>query len=137
MDAIFVLSSCNWIMAELVRVYHNLSTNEAQRVVETLVERRIPLIWEGENIRRVLDPDMSIRSQVLLLLSTTSAGKVCTADLLNWIGYENRSYFRQLLRQMRGKRLLELSADEQYAQILPPGSAEATEIVRQRTPSSG
>ena|SRR5215831_1318490 len=47
MDATFVLSSCNWIMAELVRVYHNLSTEEAQRLADTLVERRIPLIWRG------------------------------------------------------------------------------------------
>src|SRR6266851_1018203 len=37
MDATFVISSCNWVMAELVRVYHDLSTNEAQEIVDTLV----------------------------------------------------------------------------------------------------
>src|SRR5579872_2946690 len=37
MDASFVLSSCSWTMAELVRVYHNLSTKDAQQVVESLV----------------------------------------------------------------------------------------------------
>jgi hypothetical protein len=130
MDAAFVLSTCNWIMAELVRVYHHFSTAEAQRLVDALVERCIPLVWEGDNIRRVLDPNMKLRSQVLVLLSTTPAGKINTSDLLNWTDYKNPSYFRKLLRQMHGLRLLELSGDDQHAQIPPPGSAEAAEIVR-------
>lgn len=29
MDAIFILSSANWVMAELVRVHHNLSADDA------------------------------------------------------------------------------------------------------------
>ena len=86
MDAIFVLSSSSWILAELVRVYHNLSTREAQQLVDTLVERRIPLIWEGENMRRVLDPNISLKSQLLLLLSTAPGGNALTGDLLKWTG---------------------------------------------------
>jgi hypothetical protein len=129
MDATFVISSCNWIMAELVRVYHNLPPSEAQVLVDKLVEVRIPLIWQDENMRRVLDPKMSLRSQVLLLLST-STGKAATSDLLEWTGYENGSYFRKLLREMHKGRFLELSGDEKEAQILPPGTAEASAIVR-------
>jgi len=132
MDATFVLSSCNWIMAELVRVYHNLSTEEAQRLADTLVERRIPLIWEGDDMRRVLDPKIKLRPQVLLFLSTAPNGRVSTSHLFEWTGYGNRTYFRKLLRQMHDQRLLELSADQERAQILPPGSAEAGAIVCNR-----
>jgi hypothetical protein len=129
MDATFVLTNCNWVMAELVRVYHALSTKAAQHLVDTLVERRIPLVWEGENVRRVLDPTMKLRPQILVLLATSS-GKVATSDLLEWIGYENHSYFLKLLREMHSERLIELSKDEAQALILPPGSEEAAEIVR-------
>jgi hypothetical protein len=128
MDATFVLTNANWVMSELVRVFHNLSTKAAEQLVDTLVERRIPLIWEGDNVRRVLDPTMKLRPQVLLLLATSS-GKVATADLIDWIGYENRSYFLKLLREMHSERLIELSKSEPDAQILPPGSREAAEIV--------
>jgi len=131
-DATLVLTSCNWVMSELVRVYHDLQPKEAQSLVDSLVERRIPLIWEGDDVRRVLDPKMRLRSQVLLLLST-STGKVATSDLLKWTGKRNRSHFGKLLRQMHGERLLELGIDEVQAQILPPGSAEATEIMRTRS----
>jgi hypothetical protein len=54
--------------------------------------------------------------------------------LLEWTGYGNRSYFFQLLRQMRGKRLIELSANDEHALILPPGNNEAAKIVRKQTP---
>ncbi len=132
MDATFVLTNCNWIMAELVRVYHGLETKSAQVLVDTLVERRIPIIWEGENVRRVLDPTMKLRPQVLLLLAT-SIGKVATSDLIEWTGYENRSYFLKLLREMHSERLLELSKDEAHTLILPPGSKEAADIVAATT----
>jgi hypothetical protein len=135
MDATFVITSCNWVMGELVRVFHNLAPKEAQVLVDNLVERRIPLIWDGENIRRVLDPDIKLRPQILLLLAT-SKNVVSSADLLEWIGYGNTTYFKKLLRQMHGQRLVELSKDEGSVQILPPGSAEVAEIVHKRSHSS-
>ena len=132
MDATFVITSCNWVMAELVRVYHSLSTQDAQAIVDTLVERRVPLIWEGENVRRVLDPTMKLRPQILLLLAT-SAGRVATSDLTEWIGHDNQRCFRRLLRDMHGERLIELSKDEAHALILPPGSKEVSEMMRERS----
>ena len=36
MDAVFVLSSCTWVMAELVRVFHNVSILDAQDIVDKL-----------------------------------------------------------------------------------------------------
>src|ERR1043166_3631468 len=55
MDAVAVLSMTNWVTAELVRVFHGLNTAEAQDLVDGLAERRIPLVWQGPDTRRVLD----------------------------------------------------------------------------------
>ncbi|MFZ5739370.1 MAG: hypothetical protein ACOY6K_21080 [Pseudomonadota bacterium] len=128
MDAIFVVNSCSWVMAELVRVFHNVSTVEAQRIVDGLVERRVPLLWIGDDTRRILDPKMSIPDQVLVL-SSTSPGKVRCADLLKWTDYKNATYFRKVLRQLHDKRLIELSADETTVQLLPPGDKIASELI--------
>jgi len=132
MDATFVMTSCNWIMAELARVYHNLSIKDAQALVDSLVERRIPLVWEGESIRRVLDPTMKLRHQILVLLST-STGPVATSDLLVWTDYKNHSYFVKLLRGMHSERLLQLSGGEAHVQILPPGSEQAADVIRKNS----
>jgi hypothetical protein len=129
MDAVFVLHSCNWLMAELVRVFHSVSVHEAQSIVDELVERRTPLLWIGDGMRRVLDPKLSLQEQVLLLLCT-SPGKISTADLLKWTGYSNASYFKKLLLQMHKQRLIELSADSGGgALILPPGDKLASELI--------
>ena len=132
MDAVFVLTSCNWIMAELVRVFHNVSISEAQAFVDKLVERRMPLLWIGDdNMRRVLDPSLDLREQILLFLCT-SPGKISTADLKDWTGYKNNAYFKKLLREMHGKRLIELSSDGDTALILPPGDKIASDLIAKR-----
>jgi hypothetical protein len=128
MDAVFVMSSCSWVMAELVRVFHGVSTAEAQRVVDGIVERRVPLLWVGEDMKRVLDPKMSLRDQVLVLAST-SPDRVASTDILKWTDYRNPTYFKKLLRALHKKRLIELSADETTVLLLPPGDAVASKVI--------
>src|SRR5437868_1963365 len=52
MDATVVLGMVNWIMAELVRVLHQLPIEDAQKVVDQLVERRIPIVWQIGDVKR-------------------------------------------------------------------------------------
>jgi len=46
MDAACVLGMSRWILAELVRVFHNLPPEEAAEVVESLTTRESAAIWE-------------------------------------------------------------------------------------------
>ena len=50
MDAVAVLSMANWIMGELVRVYHALNVAEAQQLVDALAEVRTR--WYGRTVPR-------------------------------------------------------------------------------------
>ena len=129
MDAAFVVTSCSWVMGELIRVFHDVSIGEAQALVDSLAERQIPLIWEGQDTRRVLRPNMKMQSQILLLLAT-SRSPVRTSELLHWTEYKNVGYFRTLLRRMHSQRLVELYNDGRCLEILPSGSNEAAEIIR-------
>jgi hypothetical protein len=121
MDATAVLSMSNWIMAELVRVFHQLQADEAQKVVDFLAERRIPIVYEIGQIRRVLNPTLILKDQILLLMGS-SPGLVSVEDLLTWTGSKNRTYFMNMLRRLHKDRFLELSADEDNVEILPPGT---------------
>ncbi|WP_205124605.1 hypothetical protein, partial [Bradyrhizobium sp. MOS001] len=85
----------------------------------------------GDGMRRVLDPKMGLREQILLLLCT-SPGKIATAELKNWTGYKNNTYFRKLLREMHEERQIELDSDGSAALILPPGDKIASEIIAKR-----
>jgi hypothetical protein len=50
-DAMTSARICDWLVCELIRVYHNLSLEEAQDLVDGLAQRDIPNIWHvaGKN----------------------------------------------------------------------------------------
>jgi hypothetical protein len=75
MDATVVYSMTSWILAELIRVFHNVSTKEAQEAVDALSERKLPLIWSPNGqLKRVLDTSLGARDQTLLLLHQALLG---------------------------------------------------------------
>ena len=129
MDAAAVLAIAGWIMAELVRVLHATTIAEAQQIVDALSTRRIPLVWAGSNgVRRVLNPKLSLRDQILLLLGA-SVESTSVADLLKWTGYADQGYFKRLLRSLHKQRLIELEG-ESAATLLPPGTIHVEELIR-------
>lgn len=56
MDATAVVAMSKWVVAELIRVFHAVPVDEAQRLVDSLVERTVPVIWRVSNAVRVLEP---------------------------------------------------------------------------------
>ena len=134
MDATLVLSMCNWVMAELVRVFHSLSTEKAQNVVDSLAERRLPLVWQKGDLKRVLDPKISLNDQVLLLIAS-SAEPVDADELLRWTDYGNQAYFKKLIASLHNARMLNRSSDGKQVEILPPGSKYLSEFIAKRAGS--
>ena len=62
MDATLVMAVCDWVMAELIRLYHDCSADEAQSIVDRLVKRRVPFIYDSMVLRPYLSkPHMSMR----------------------------------------------------------------------------
>jgi hypothetical protein len=124
MDAEAVRAVASWMMAELVRIFHGITTKQAQEVVDALVERKTPLIWEVEGVKRVLDSSMSAKDQVLLLLHH-STGWVVVADLLRWVEYSSASNLRRsVLAPLHEVRMIEFDAEEGRAKISPVGVEE-------------
>ena len=131
MDATAVVAMASWVMAELIRVLHRVSVGEAQEVVDSLSERRSPLVWSDTERRLVLNPTLTLGDQVLLLLDSAS-GKGTVSDLLKWCTYSNKGYFLRLLRRLQDRRLALLSDDEEMVEILPPGSEHVEKLLSER-----
>jgi hypothetical protein len=129
MDATVVFNLAIWILAELIRIFHGASTKEAQEVVDALIERKIPLVWEIEGTKRVLDPKMAIRNQVLILLLRAPTWE-SEKNLLAWTEYSNPSVFRsKVLGPLHGARLIEYDKENQRARISPLGIQEAEQNI--------
>ena len=131
MDAVAVLSMCNWIMAELVRVYHGLSISEAQKVVETLAEVRMPVIWTDGTVKRILQPSLKLNEQLLLLIAT-SAPDVAASQLMEWTEYKTQKYFMTTLRDLHKSRLIEFTEATGRARVLPPGANFVMKLIREK-----
>jgi hypothetical protein len=131
MDATFILSSSNWIMGELVRVLHNLQPSDAQSIVDSLVERQTPMVWQNGDLKRVLDPKTALPDQVLLLIAASPTA-VSFDQLLDWTDYKNKSYFKKLLTKLHNDRLINLSKNGALIEILPPGSKYVAEFISRK-----
>jgi hypothetical protein len=80
MDASAVLYLSKWLVAELVRLLHTLTPDEATEIVDSLIEREVALVWTHEDRKRVLRTGLTWKQQTLLLL-LTETGDVPEADL--------------------------------------------------------
>ncbi len=131
MDAVAVLSMCNWIMAELVRVFHGLDIKDAQAVVDRLAEAKTPVIWSDGNIKRVLRTELKLKEQLLLLIAT-SLPDVSSKDLLVWTEYDDPKYFMRSIRSLHTERFIEFTESTDRIRILPPGSAFVQRMIREK-----
>jgi len=131
MDSVAVLSMCNWVMAELVRVFHGLTVAEAQKVVDALAEVRIPVVWSQGGIKRILRPELKLQEQILLLIAV-SVPDVSSKELIEWIEYGDPKYFMRTLRALHTKRLVEFTETTDRVKILPPGAKFVQELVRKK-----
>ena len=100
MDAALVLQTSKWIMAELIRLLHELPIGEAADLVDVLMERETPLIWSVNGKMRVLDTTLSMKDKTLVLLHAT-AGTMAERDLVGYIEHSNASVFRRDIRSGR------------------------------------
>lgn len=121
MDAVCVLEMSKWLMCELVRIFHGVSTEDATTAVDSLVERTLPVVWKvGKNFR-VLSPDMSMKDKTLALLYQHSS-PVDERDLFRWVEHSNATVFRRdVIRAAHKRKLLEYDAAGRTLQISPLG----------------
>jgi hypothetical protein len=135
MDSVAVLSMCNWVMAELVRVFHGLTVAEAQKVVDAVAEVRIPIIWSDGNVKRVLRPELKLHEQILIL-TAASVPDVSSKELIEWIEHGNTKYVMKTIRALHSKRMLEFTEATDRVKILPPGTKFVMELVRKKNLSN-
>lgn len=134
LDATTVYGMASWMLAELVRIFHSVSTKEAQETVDELVERKHPLIWEVDGIKRVLDASMNKTDQTLLLLYSKPAW-VPEKELFQWVEYSSLNMFaKRVLVPFHTSRLIEYDKSRGLARISPLGSKEVeNRILKTRT----
>ncbi len=124
MDATFVINTTKWLMSELIRLFHSVSTDEAQSAVELITERETPMIWNVNGKKRVLKTSLSKSAQTLVLLHPTSVAK--DEELFAWVEYSNFSVYKsKVLKPGHKQRLWEYDTSAGTVTLSALGVAEA------------
>lgn len=126
MDSSWVLHTIQWIMAELVRVFHATDVATATATVEALTERTIPLIWRVGDVRRVLDHTLSRADAMLVLLYSEIDGMSDRALMANL--ELTRIYdLKRAIAPLHKKRVLEYDEANGRVVLSPKGIADVEE----------
>ncbi len=83
-DATLVATVLDWVLAEFVRLYHNVAADEAQRMVENLVTRKAPAVETVGNFLKVLNPNLKAGDYLLLLLYHRGREGATREELATW-----------------------------------------------------
>lgn len=128
MDAAYVLHAAQWVMSELVRIFHSTDVAIAAKVVDALVARTMPIIWEIGDKRRILQPNMKLADKTLLLLYGSIDGvidEVLGRDLKN---ARLRDY-KKVLRTLDAQVMVEYDEASGLVVISPNGERYVDEIL--------
>lgn len=129
-DGTTTVRVCDWIICELIRIYHKLSLEEAQAIVDALTVRSVPDIWEVAGKKRVLLKGLSYKDTTLVLLYADPEAGVLSEDLFLWTEHSNFAVFRRdVLGSLHRGRLVEYDRDTEIVYISPLGVREVEERI--------
>jgi hypothetical protein len=105
-DCALVVAVSNWVMEELTRLYLTNDALAAQKLVESLLVKDIPLVEEMDGDRLVLKPGLSARVQLEILLYREFPERCAIKDLIRWVHDHSVENVRVTLRTMKQKNLV-------------------------------
>jgi hypothetical protein len=120
MDAELVLAMSKWIVAELVRLFHNTDVKTATDVVDALVDRMLPVIWEVDGVKRVLATSLSLTDQTLILLYS-EPGAISDKDLAEYLEQDRLANYRRILDRLHKARAVEWNRTTGMVTLSPRG----------------
>jgi hypothetical protein len=124
-DSTLVVGVIDWVLAEFVRLYHNVSPNEARRIVEDIVSRKAPVVQEFGDFLKVLRTDLGASDHCIVLLYHRGANGATAVELSAWAKPAMRLNLRRTLRGLEvdksfihfdGSRYFITRTGEQYVE---------------------
>jgi len=121
-DGATITRVSDWIVCELIRIFHSMSLEDADALVASLSSREIPDIWEVGGKKRVLRDDLDFKQKTLLLLYSSIESAVLAEDLFSWTKYSNFAvYKKNVLGQLDTTNFIEHDRDSDTVIISPVG----------------
>lgn len=109
-DASLVVRNMEWVLAELVRLYNNVSATEAHGIIVDLVSKDVPLIQVFGDHPRILK-QLPASDHCLVLMYWRGAGGLTLEEVKAWVRAPMRKNLARTLSTLDGKDLIHLMGD--------------------------
>lgn len=96
-DATLVVSVIDWVLAEFVRLYHNVTPDEAQDIVQSIATRVIPAVEDFRGFLKVLNSSLKASESCLLLLYQRDREGATLDEIGSWVQPKMRPNLRRTL----------------------------------------
>lgn len=103
-DSTFVIITCDWIMTEFIRLFYTSSLEEAQKLVDSIAERKVPIIQDFSGYLKVLNPKLSVPNKILVLLYYRGEDGASTKELRQWIKTKWTSHIPTTLKSLEHEK---------------------------------
>lgn len=121
-DIATIVKNTDWVVCELIRIYHNLSLEEAQLIVNSLNIKMLPDIWNIDGKKRILKVGLSFSEKTLLLLYNELDNSANIKDLFNWAEYSSLSMYKsKIIKTLHKEKLVEFDEKSLIVTISPKG----------------
>jgi hypothetical protein len=127
-DATLVVHNMEWILAELVRIYHTVTADEAHALIRDLVSKEVPMIQVFDGFPRLLD-DLPASDHCLVLLYWRGSEGAPLADLSKWVKPKMRANLRRTLSALDAKNLVHCSDGTYFLTFKGEKSVETRGLV--------
>lgn len=113
-DATLVVSILDWVMAEFVRLSKAIDPDEAQRLIDSLVSRSVPVIQKFGTFPKVLRTDLRASEFILVLLCYSAPHGATFADLRDWVPEQMSANLRRTLNTLADKAYVHLDGERAH-----------------------
>lgn len=114
-DATLVSTTADWVVAEFVRLHHNVIADEVQRIVDELVSRVAPIIEDFDGFLKLQNPKLGAGDQCLVLLYQRGEPGAEYTELLEWVyPTAKKNLRRTLARLVHDRAFVHRRGDEYF-----------------------
>lgn len=111
-DATLVIGNMDWVLAELVRLYHGVDADRAQHIIENLVTKEVPAVQEIDG-QPVILSNLKPREQALLMLYRTGSEGASLEELVGWLRLSRKDHLRTRLKALDKEKLVLLHPESE------------------------
>jgi hypothetical protein len=114
-DATLIISVLDWVLAELVRIHHEVSAGDAQKIVDGLVTRRVPAIEDFDGFLKILNPKLIVSEYIMLTLFERGKSGASNREIADWVRPSmRRNLSRALDKLVHEKAYLHFDGEKYY-----------------------